>query len=251
MFQHGGANGEILAAQPDAILDRAGRMANLQPQIPQHIQHGFDHVLGPGSDLVGRQKQQVDIGKRRHLAPAIAADGNQRQSLAGGGRHIGMDDFGGQRHDRLDQLVGQISISRSCGPRGKGAFGKGFGNSGAALLLGLLQPCDDGIAHVHRRGVVLLRLDQRLRKGGRIKNLLWRTDQVDRQRCKLVCVLHVLSESGAAKGLRSRVDHDDLIVADGGNGQPAVVGAVAAQAENARSALKSGALRQGGAGQCV
>ena len=57
VFQHGGADGEILAAQPDAILDRARRMANLQPQIPQHVQHGFDHVLGPGGDLVRGQEQ--------------------------------------------------------------------------------------------------------------------------------------------------------------------------------------------------
>ena len=85
MLQKRGADGDIVAAKPQAIGHGAAGMADLQLQIPQHIQHGFDHRLGPRGDLPRRQKQQIHIGMRRHFGPPITAHRQNRDTLALGG----------------------------------------------------------------------------------------------------------------------------------------------------------------------
>ncbi len=81
MLDQRGADRHVACTQAQAIVDRADGMADLQFQIPQHIQHGFDHALGPGRDLVGCQKQQVDIGSRCHFGPAITPNRQNGQPL--------------------------------------------------------------------------------------------------------------------------------------------------------------------------
>ena len=49
-------------------------MPDFQAKIPQHIEDEFDHLFAIGGLFVGKQKQDIDIGMRRHIAPAIAAD---------------------------------------------------------------------------------------------------------------------------------------------------------------------------------
>ena len=49
-------------------------VADLQPQVPQAVEHALDQALAPGGLLVGGEEQQVDVGEGRHLGAAVAAD---------------------------------------------------------------------------------------------------------------------------------------------------------------------------------
>ena len=60
--------------EPDAILDAARRVPDLEPRVPQRIEQELDDALAPAGLLVGQEEQEVDIGARRQRAAAIAAD---------------------------------------------------------------------------------------------------------------------------------------------------------------------------------
>ena len=57
-------------------------MADLQLEVPQHVEHGFDHALAPGGLLVGQQEQEIDVGAGRQRAAAVAARRHDREALA-------------------------------------------------------------------------------------------------------------------------------------------------------------------------
>ena len=59
-------------------------MPDLEPEIPQQVEQVLDHLLGMRRLLVGQQEQQIDVGKGRQLAAAIAADRDDRQPFARG-----------------------------------------------------------------------------------------------------------------------------------------------------------------------
>src|SRR3546814_13512115 len=40
-LENGGADGDVAQGQPDAFVDRAGGMADLQPEVPQQVEHVF------------------------------------------------------------------------------------------------------------------------------------------------------------------------------------------------------------------
>ena len=175
VFQHGGANGEILAPQSQAIADGAAGVADLELEVPQDVERRLDHRLGPWRDLVGRQKQQIDIGKRRHLAPAITANGNHRQPFAIGGRRVGVHHLHCGAQGPADQTIGQKGV----GPRRRARLerrgGKGIRDPLAGGLLGVAQMRDD---HLARRGDVrpVQPVQQRI-KGRLIKDVGPRADQ--------------------------------------------------------------------------
>ena len=106
-LEHGGADGDVALGLADALVDRAGRMADLQPQVPQHVEDILDDLFRPRGLLVGQQEQQVDVGIRAQLGPAVAADGEDRQGVALGpdalAEHVGV----GEIVDGADQLVHQ------------------------------------------------------------------------------------------------------------------------------------------------
>ena len=85
-FEDRGADGDVGARQAHAFVDVAGGVADLQPQVPQHVEHVFDDLLAPRRLLVGQQEQQIDVGARRQRAAAIAADRHHRHAL--GGRRV-------------------------------------------------------------------------------------------------------------------------------------------------------------------
>jgi hypothetical protein len=60
-------------------------VADLQPHVPQAIQNCFGDLFAPGGLLVGQDKQQIDVGFRRHQAAAIAAGGDHCHALGTGG----------------------------------------------------------------------------------------------------------------------------------------------------------------------
>ncbi len=83
-LEQAGADRQIGFGLAQAFLDRARRLADLEPEIPQQIEQQLDDLLGVRRLLVGQQKQQVDVGIGRQLAAAIAADRDQGQPLARG-----------------------------------------------------------------------------------------------------------------------------------------------------------------------
>ena len=82
-FQQRGAHGHVLARLAQAFIDRAGRMAHLLPEVPEHVEHGFDDAFAPWRLLVGQQEQEVDVGARRQGAAPVAAHRRNSQSLGG------------------------------------------------------------------------------------------------------------------------------------------------------------------------
>ena len=107
-FQNGGADRHVGARQPQAFLDVAGGVADLQPHVPQHVEHVFDDLLAPGRLLVGQEEQEIDVGARRQRAAAITADGDDRHAL-GRGRVLGAIDMGdGEIVERGDDLIHQM-----------------------------------------------------------------------------------------------------------------------------------------------
>ena len=75
------AHGHVGLGLADALVDRARGMADLEPGVPQAIEDGLGDGFAPGRLLVGKQKQQIDVGARRQHAAAIAAGGDDRHVL--------------------------------------------------------------------------------------------------------------------------------------------------------------------------
>ena len=46
-FEQGGADGEIALAHAHHVVERATRLADLQAQVPEEIEHRLDHLLAP------------------------------------------------------------------------------------------------------------------------------------------------------------------------------------------------------------
>ncbi len=111
-FQQSGADGQVLPGHLDHVVDAAAGMADLQPQIPQEIEHRLDHLLAPRRVLHRGDEGDVHVGLGRHLAAPVATHRNQRQPLAraaiGGGIDMGDD----MVVDHADQLVDQEALRR-------------------------------------------------------------------------------------------------------------------------------------------
>ncbi len=137
-----GADRHVRLRLADALLDRAHRMPDLESQVPEHVEDRLDDLLGPGRALVGEQEQQVDVGERRQLAAAVAADRDQRQALAlGRVRDREQRRLGGVEED-ADHLVHQVGGCRSAGRTALLGV-EAPGDLGAALGQRLLQHLDD------------------------------------------------------------------------------------------------------------
>ena len=99
------ADRDVGAGKLERLLDGAGGVAHLQPQVPQQIEHVLHHALAPGRLLVGQQEQQIDVGEGREQAPAVAAGGDDGHALRIGGVGGRIDVGGGVVVDEPDQLV--------------------------------------------------------------------------------------------------------------------------------------------------
>ncbi len=81
--------------ETDAVIDRAHRMADLETEVPEEIEHRLDHLLAARHHLVRNQEQEIEIRKGRQLAAPVSADRDQRQGLArrgiGGGIEVVAD----------------------------------------------------------------------------------------------------------------------------------------------------------------
>ena len=127
MLQQGGADRDVLSPQPQAVFHRAAGMADLQLDVPQDIQHRLDDAFGPAGDFPRRQEQKVHVGKGRHLGPAIAADGQNRDALGLGRVGLGVQQVARHRQRHRNQPVGQRRLRRNQRPCRARAGGKGRG----------------------------------------------------------------------------------------------------------------------------
>lgn len=81
VLQQRRADRGVLAGLPQAFVDGADGLADLQLEVPQAVEHRLDQALAPGRLLVGRDEEQVDVREGRHLAAAVAADRDHRDML--------------------------------------------------------------------------------------------------------------------------------------------------------------------------
>ena len=102
-----GADGLVAVGVAQALVDRARGVADLQPHVPQQVEHELDDLLAARRLLVGTQEEQIDVGKRRQLAAAEAAGRHDAQPLGGAGIGGGIDAPVGEVEDHPDQLVHQ------------------------------------------------------------------------------------------------------------------------------------------------
>ena len=111
-LQHGRHDGGVRTHQPDAVVHRPCRMANLEAHVPEEIEQVFDHAFAPGRLLVGQQEQQVDVRTGGKRAAAIATNRDhgdvfRRRGIAGS-----VDCSGRKIVERRDQLV--LKIGQAC-----------------------------------------------------------------------------------------------------------------------------------------
>src|ERR1700722_17561954 len=84
-FEQRGADGQILLGKAHAFGERARRMADLESQIPQHVQNEFDDAFAPGGLLERPHEEKGDIGAGRELSAAIAAGRHDCDAFGLGG----------------------------------------------------------------------------------------------------------------------------------------------------------------------
>src|SRR3546814_15894214 len=76
-----GADGQVVLCGADHLVDRARRMADLQPEVPQGIELRLDHLFGPARVLERGDGTDVEVAVRRHLDAAVAADREHRDPV--------------------------------------------------------------------------------------------------------------------------------------------------------------------------
>ncbi len=152
-FEDRGADRQVALGHAHHLVERAARMADLETKVPQVVEQRLDHLLAPRGGLAGRDEGDVDVRIRRHLAAAVAADGDQREPLAfrAVGSRIEVGDHVIVEH--ADQLVDQERMALDDLVPGAGAFCKAPGEFAAAALERLAQQLDDPRACVCARRV--------------------------------------------------------------------------------------------------
>ena len=101
-----------------ALVDRSDAVADVQFEIPQVLHERLDAVAILGGIAVD-EDQQIDVGVRMQFAAPVAADGEQRELLAGAFRPVDpapevldqlVEEFGAAAHDRFDVFAGPESL---------------------------------------------------------------------------------------------------------------------------------------------
>ena len=162
-FEQGCADRQIGLRQPHGFVERAGRMAHLEAEIPQQIQHRLDYLLAPGGLLAADEEGDVDIRMRRHLGAAVSAHRHDREALRL--RPVGA---GVEMRDRVivddpDQLVDQEREAPRIFMPGRRLGLEPLRQLGAALVERILEQADD-----MRARLVAVLPDQRIDSGGKL-----------------------------------------------------------------------------------
>ena len=141
----------------ERLVDRARGVADLQPEVPEQIEHVLDHALAPRRLLVGQQEQQIDVGAGGEQAAPIAAGRDDGHALGVGGVGGAVDVGDRVVVDEADELVLERGEALGAAP----AFAVGgelpgrLGARGAQQLLELVEHGRAGLQHGS-----LLRLEQ-------------------------------------------------------------------------------------------
>ncbi len=101
-FQKGGADGDVLLGQPHAFGQRARGVPDLQPQVPQHVEHKLDDAFAPGRLLGGAHEQQIDVGAGGQLAAAVSARRHDGDVFGCGGIFGWIETLDGEVVEYLD-----------------------------------------------------------------------------------------------------------------------------------------------------
>ena len=162
-FEQRGADGQVVLRQAHRLVERARRMADLQPEIPHQVEHRFDHLLAPGGFLAADEEGDVDIRMRRHFRAAIAAHRHHREPFGLRAIGAGIEMGGRVIVDHPDQLVDQEGEAARILVPCRRLFLEPPLELGAALVeCGLEQ------RHHMRAGLVAVLPDQRLDPGGKL-----------------------------------------------------------------------------------
>ena len=156
-FEQRGADCQIGLGHPDHFIKAAARLADLEPQVPQEIEHGLDHLLAPRGLFTRCDEGDIDVRMRRHFAPAIAAHRHDRQPFA---RRTIARRIDRQRDvivDQADQLIDQKGLSLGAHVPSRWLFQQPPGNLRAARR----QRAAQQFNHLGPGFGGALRLDQR------------------------------------------------------------------------------------------
>ena len=110
------AHGDVGGAHLDALVDGARGVADLEAEIPQHVEDVLGDALSPGRLLVGEQKKQIDVGARRQQAAPVAARRHDGHALGIGwiGRPVDVRDRVVVEH--ANELVLKLRQPRRAAP---------------------------------------------------------------------------------------------------------------------------------------
>src|SRR5690606_5555628 len=81
-FEKSRAYRQVGLCHAHQIVEGTARMADLQPKIPQGVEHRFNDLFDPAGLFPGREKSDVDIRMGRHLTAAVTAHPQDRDPLA-------------------------------------------------------------------------------------------------------------------------------------------------------------------------
>ena len=140
-----GADGHVGVAQPHALVDGARRVADLEAEIPQQIEHIFGDALAPCRLLVGKQEEEIDVGARREQAAPIAALRHHCHPLGGRGIVGAIDVGGGEVVGELDEGVLEGREAFGAGPAVAILLELPLGRC-VGLIDELAQPLDQSLA---------------------------------------------------------------------------------------------------------
>src|SRR5207248_5767984 len=98
-----GADGVVLARRLQALLEIARGVAGLEARVPEGAVKLLGDALGPLVPLAGQEREQIDVGPRRQLAPPVAARRDQRKRRFDSRRNLRAD----RREQGRNHVVGE------------------------------------------------------------------------------------------------------------------------------------------------
>ena len=157
-FEQRSADRQVALGHAHHFVERTARMADLEAEVPQVIEHRLDHLFAPGGGLAGGNEGNIDVRMRRHLAAAVTADRDQREPFARRaiGRRVDVLDHVVVHHP--DQLVDEERLAVRRLVTGARMLGQPAGDFGLPVAQGAAQQFDHfgpRLGHAefgHRRG---------------------------------------------------------------------------------------------------
>ena len=108
-----GAHRDVAFGLREAIGDRARRVADLQAEIPQEVEHELHCLEDVRRGVARREEEQVDIAERREHPAAVTAGGGEGELLG----HVVL--FAGVIEQGCNQTVGELRQSTGGGQAGE------------------------------------------------------------------------------------------------------------------------------------